>query len=400
MVAQRPSAPRDNKGTTASQKGKSPLGKIEKLVYGGEGLLRENGQAILVPFAAPGDDWQEGKLRESAAERIAPACPVFTRCGGCHYQHLPYPLQVEWKKEILRETLARLGHVDSPTIAARTGEPWRYRNRVQVHFNGRRLGFHAARSHSLVTVDRCPIASPAIERAMLALAEMAPSFLRTVELFSNEESTLVSVMDAAKPLRRSFFTELARAIPGADQSALDYPVGGDRFRVSYRAFFQVNRFLIEPLVSEAIAQADSMEAWDLYAGVGLMSIPLARRCERVTAVEVVSSAAHDLEMNAQRHGVRLNVVRGSTEDFLAAQTSAPRFVLADPPRAGLGKRVTDQLRRLRPARLTIVSCDPSTLARDLRALSDLYQLESLTLVDLFPQTFHIEAIARLISKSA
>jgi 23S rRNA (uracil1939-C5)-methyltransferase len=372
------------------------LAKIEKLVYGGDGLARVDGKVTFIPFSIPGEEWVDGQLATAASERIAARCPVFTKCGGCHYQHLPYAEQLTWKGTILRETLARLGGVEAPPVSVIEGDPWGYRNRVQVHFDGRRMGFHGPRSNAVVAVDECAVASPAIQHAMTVLRDAAPPFLKSVELFSNEESTLVSVVDSGKPLRKGFFDDLAKRIPGAGASHLEYPVGPDRFRVSYRAFFQVNRFLIEELVRLAVGVESGATAWDLYAGVGLMSIPLARQVDRVTAVEVVSSASHDLEMNAQRHGSRLNAVRGSTEDFLAAQTEAPELVLADPPRAGLGKRVTDHLLRLRPERITLVSCDPSTLARDLRELTRAYAIESVAMIDLFPQTFHIESVTRLI----
>ncbi len=373
------------------------MAKIEKLVYGGDGLARDNGQVTFVPYSLPGEEWRDGQLIEPSPDRQTARCPVFTRCGGCHYQHLTYDAQVGWKRQILVETLARLGGIAAPEVETVTGEPWGYRNRIQLHWEGRKMGFHAAGSHALVPVERCPIASPALERAMSALAAAAPSFLKSVELFTNEEVTLVSVIDSGRPLRKSFFTDLAGTVPGADQSSLEYLVGEDRFRVSYRAFFQVNRHLMAELIRLATAHAEGASAWDLYAGVGLLSVPLARRTGRVTAVEVVSSAAHDLELNAQRYGAGIAAVRSSTEDFLAVQTEAPDFVLADPPRAGLGKRVTDALLRLRPKELTIVSCDPSTLARDLRELQRGYSIASLTMIDLFPQTFHIESVVRLIS---
>jgi 23S rRNA (uracil1939-C5)-methyltransferase len=372
------------------------LATIEKLVYGGDGLARDDGRVTFVPYSLPGEVWEEGKLATPSPLRIEPRCPVFTRCGGCHYQHFDYAEQVRQKQAILSETLARLGRIEAPEMASIAGDAWGYRNRVQLHRDGRLLGFHATRSNQVVDIESCPIASPAINQAIGVLRAKLPTFVRSIELFTNEQETLVSIIESGKPLRKSFFGELARQIAGADRSSLDYRVGEDVFRVSYRAFFQVNRFLIGPLVDAAIAAAGSGSAWDLYAGVGLMSIPLARRLARVTAVEVVNSAAHDLEFNAQRSGARLDAVRSSTEDFLAAQTEAPEFVLADPPRAGLGKRVTDHLLRLLPERLTIVSCDPSTLARDLAQLSRSYRLEKITLVDLFPQTFHIESVAELV----
>jgi 23S rRNA (uracil1939-C5)-methyltransferase len=165
--------------------------------------------------------------------------------------------------------------------------------------------------------------------------------------------------------------------------------------VSPRSFFQVNRFLIEQLVEKALSAVTGATALDLYAGVGLFALPLTKRFASVTAVETGSSAARDLEVNAERAGVSITLELARVEDYLAKLVKTPDFVLADPPRAGLGKSVVKDLNRVAAPRLTIVSCDPATLARDIAALNR-YKIESLTLVDLFPQTYHLETIASLI----
>lgn len=164
--------------------------------------------------------------------------------------------------------------------------------------------------------------------------------------------------------------------------------------MSHDAFFQVNRFLIDPLVDAALAGAEGTRALDLYSGVGLFSLPLARRMAHVTAVENGKAAWHDLQFNAQQAGVTVEALQTSAEDFLAATQGPWDFVLADPPRAGLGKVVT-RLLALQPRLLTIVSCDPATLARDLAAFVPAYTIEHMALVDLFPQTYHLETIVRL-----
>ena len=217
-----------------------------------------------------------------------------------------------------------------------------------------------------------------------------PRFLRSLELFTNEDGVQLNILEKDQGIARSFFEWCAEAIPGYSSGALQY---GD-FRVSYGSFFQVNRFLIEQLVETALEAAGTGEtALDLYAGVGLFSRPLTERFATVTAVESGTSAVHDLEVNT---GGKVRAVRESVDQYLAGVTTAPDFVLADPPRAGLGKSVVEHLLRLRPQRLTLVACDPTTLARDLAALlNGGYSLRKMVLVDLFPQTFHIETVAHL-----
>jgi 23S rRNA (uracil1939-C5)-methyltransferase len=338
-----------------------------------------------------------------SAERQQPPCPYFGECGGCHYQHGQYDFQVAQKAAILREQLKRVGRIDyEGEIETLAGPPLGYRNRSQFHIENRRIGYFADSTHRLVAIDQCPISSPKINEAVSAIVRMLreprfPQFIRVVELFTDETSILLNVLDSARPVARRFFEWAAEEIAGLARGSLDYRVGGDVFQVSHNSFFQVNRFLLERLVPVGIGEAEGGSALDLYAGVGLFSLQLARRFQRVTAVESATSAIHDLKTNAARAGVAINAVHAAVERYLAEVTETPEFVLADPPRSGLGKRVTAELLRLAPPRLHIISCDPSTLARDLAALiARDYRIAKLIMVDLFPQTYHVEAIAQLI----
>jgi 23S rRNA (uracil1939-C5)-methyltransferase len=215
-----------------------------------------------------------------------------------------------------------------------------------------------------------------------------PRFVQSLEIFTNESDIQINVIEAEHPVARRFYDWCE------SKQAVDYQTTFGAFRVSSRSFFQVNRFLVEKLVDAALPQEGGESALDLYAGVGLFALPMAQRFRSVTAVESGSSAAHDLDFNASRAGLAVKMEQARVEDYLARLQATPEFVLADPPRAGLGKDVVGHLQRLAPPRVTIVSCDPATLARDLAGLSA-YRIESLTMVDLFPQTFHLETAARL-----
>jgi len=328
---------------------------------------------------------------------------LFTICGGCHYQHAPYEYQLARKVEILREQLQRVGKIKfEGEIDAISGPPLGYRNRAQFHVSfekgGGKIGYLAARSHELVPVEgECPVSSPRLNQA---LAEMRarlgdprfPRFVQAVEIFTNETDIQINVIESEHAVARRFYEWCE------SKQAINYQTSFGKFRVSSKSFFQVNRFLVEKLVEAAVPEQGGESALDLYAGVGLFALQMARRFRSVTAVETGSSAAHDLEFNASRAELAVKVEQARVEDYLerlqGASGTAPEFVLADPPRAGLGKDVVGHLQRLAPPRLTIVSCDPATLARDLAGLSS-YEIESLTMVDLFPQTYHLETIARL-----
>ena len=378
---------------------------VDKWVYGGEGLARIEGRVVLVPNVLPGESARidSGKdvhaslieVLTPAAERVTPACPLFTTCGGCHYQHAPYEYQLARKVEILREQLQRVGKINfEGEIEVISGPPLGYRNRAQFHIASGKIGYLAARSHELVPVEgECPVSSPRLNQA---LAEMRgrlsdprfPRFVQALEVFTNETDVQINVIESERAVARRFYEWCE------SKQAIDYTTAFGTFRVSSRSFFQVNRFLVEKLVEAALPEQGGESALDLYAGVGLFALPMARRFRSVTAVETGSSAAHDLEFNASRAELAVKVEQARVEDYLERLQVAPEFVLADPPRAGLGKDVVGHLERLAPPRMTIVSCDPATLARDLAGLSS-YDIESLTMVDLFPQTYHLETIARL-----
>lgn len=390
--------------------------RIEKWIYGGDGLSRAGGRVVLTPFVLPGEvavvetsSYKSGlltgkvtELRESSPHRVQAPCPHFGRCGGCQYQHAPYEYQLEQKVEILREVFRRVGKMEAPAeISVIGGEPWNYRNRGQFHIERGEIGLRAAASHRLVPVEQCPISSPKLNESLAALRDMMrdtrfPRFVQSVELFTNETETQLNVLETERPLARPFFAWCEERIPGASARTIDYRAAGEIFRVGHKSFFQVNRFLVDKLVEAAVPAEGGEAALDLYAGVGLFSLPLSRKFAKVTAVESGSGAVRDLEFNASRARFKVHTEQSPVDLFLETLTSAPDFVLADPPRAGLGKTVVRELLRLKPARLTIVACDPSTLARDLAPLlAGGYGLKKLALIDLFPQTYHIETIAEL-----
>jgi len=389
---------------------------IEKLVYGGDGLARLNGQVVLTPFVLPGEratvetlGQKPGlvrskvvELHEAASDRVDARCPYFARCGGCHYQHAGYEAQLGFKHAILAETLRRVGKIDPPReIPVIAADPWHYRNRAQFHIQGNEIGYLEAHSNRLCGIEQCPISSPRINQAITAMRQMLrdtrwPRFVRAVEVFTNEDQVQLNVLESARPVARRFFDWCAEAIPGFVPGALDYSAAGATYRVSGGSFFQVNRLLIDQMVEQALDHAAGESALDLFAGVGLFSLPLAKRFPKVTAVESGAGALRDLRFNADRAAVTIEAHQSTVDSFLLGLTAPPDYVLADPPRAGLGKIAVRELARLKPVSITIVACDPATLARDLAVMiAGGYKLDGLTMVDLFPQTYHIEAIARL-----
>ena len=391
--------------------------EIEKLVYGGDGLARLDGQVVLMPYVLPGEKvafrpqkMKAGLLKGTqveilrpSIERIKARCEYYTHCGGCHLQHTDYPFQITQKLSILRETLRRTAGLDyTEEIPAITGEPWAYRNRVQLHFKAGTCGFHMAESHAIQGISHCDISAPLLNEAIAKIQPAVkkqewPDFLRSLELFTNGKEIQVNVLESNRPVAARFFNWLKELIPAIAAGDIVYEAAGERFRISGGSFFQTNRFLVDALVNEVLGDERGEDAVDLYAGVGLFTLPIAKRFARVQAVERGATAMRDLQFNAETANLtNVTAERAPAEEFLRGLQTSPGWMVADPPRAGLGKEATAELLRLKPQRLTIVSCDPATLARDLKVLlAGGYAISRISLVDLFPQTYHFETVVRL-----
>ncbi|MGA7110662.1 MAG: 23S rRNA (uracil(1939)-C(5))-methyltransferase RlmD [Terracidiphilus sp.] len=417
------------------------LVQIEKPVYGGAFLARAEGKAVFVPLALPAEHVRirivEDKrgyataeveeLVEASPQRIVPGCRHFGTCGGCNYQHTSAATQLNFKQAILRETLDRAGVQAPAEIEVLAGEPWSYRNRIRLAFDAEgNPGYRGRRSHALVPIRECPITAPLLVSAALTFVQVvrqtAPNLHPAeIALFCNkDESALLATVflpHAGKirfeQVAQSFAErtpalkgiefllagqkgQQARAIAQWGAPSLAYRAAGFDYRVDHGSFFQVNRCLIDALVERVTGESSGKLAWDLYAGVGLFARKLADKFERVIAVESAPSATKALEQNLS--GTRAQAVKSETLDFLRRQSEGdrPDLIVVDPPRTGLGAETTAQLARIAASALVYVSCDPATLARDLRALtSSGYAIDSITLADLFPQTFHLETLVRL-----
>jgi 23S rRNA (uracil1939-C5)-methyltransferase len=423
---------------------------IEKLIYGGDGLAHTEDNTVFVPYVLPGEQVTAavrtrkkkllhaklGEVRQAAAARIVPNCGHFGVCGGCHYQHIEYAKQVEIKKEILRETLSRLGGIAwAGEIKEHTSEPYGYRNRAQWAFRDalpRAFGYFLPESAHILPIDSCPVLSPCLARAFgrlqdLARANSLPPGILEVEAFVDSEDAKLALNIAferfPKPAK-TLAEEMKAALPELetllllDQSKNRFDLTGPgyliqkagefSFRVSHLSFFQVNRFLIEDLMKTVLQDAKGGYALDLYSGVGFFTLPLAKTFGKVSSVDANLAATRDLRTNAEDAGIEIVTSTEHVEEFLKKQQETPDFVVLDPPRAGLGAETSARLANLGAPEIVYLSCDPSTLARDLAVLTgserkpvtevaptNRYEIKAIDLFDLFPQTFHIETLVRL-----
>jgi len=374
--------------------------RIDELAAGGDGVGRgPDGRVFFVPFTAPGDRVRVQvtqsrarfvrarveSLLEPGPQRADPVCPVFGSCGGCAWQHLTYAAQLAAKARILEDALRRIGRLAPPGPIAIAPSPsaYGYRSRTRVLVEAGRVGYRRRRSHVLCATTRCPVLLPALDEKLHELAQRPPRQDGEWELAWGDGQARAASL----------------AAPGRERVSLE--VAGERIGVSPGVFAQSNALLLPRLAARLLACAGTGgSALELYAGAGCFTLPLARRFERLVALEADPDAVRDLHANLRDAGIAHVDVLGETleraleRDALAPL--APEALVLDPPRAGLPEGAVEALARLAPARIVYLSCDPATLARDLALwLARGWALRSIEGFDLFPQTPHIEALALL-----
>lgn len=391
--------------------------------YLGSSLGRDaQGRVIFVPYSLPGERvrveiveshkrWARGKIQdiiEPSPLRVEPRCQHFKDCGGCHYQHFPYQLQLEAKADIVRSQLERIGRISDPPVVETVPSPtpWNSRNHMQFSLDPTdKLGFRAANSERVVPIKECHLPNlqigelwpslditslPGLERVAFRTGDQGE---RMIVLHSSDDPDVELEIDFPASVvwvRDHSYSVLA------GESFFLITILKRTFQVSAGSFFQVHTELASDLVNLVLKALDvepGNKILDLYSGVGLFSAFLAEAGAQVIAVEQSPWATADYEANLNEFDT-VEIYEASVETVLPSLRIHPDSVLVDPPRAGLGSAVTQAIIDLSPSKLVYVSCDPTTLARDGRALQDGgYNLLSVTPIDLFPQTFHIETIS-------
>ena len=426
------------------------------MIYGGDGLARMpadangKGKAAFVPFVLPGEKieaslrnekpgYAQAKLEKvvtPSPQRIEANCPYFQRCGGCNYQHTDYENQLAIKAEILKENLRRMGKIElSSKLQIHPSPPWNYRNRARFKIRTSpsfSLGYFKFASHELLPIEKCPISSPSINQAIAQLWELGrgglfPQGIDEIEIFADADDSqlLVEIYSETPSVAiEKFITELQRAVPqtagvvvfrslrsaapgselqmlaSSGAANLSYRTEKVSYQVSAGSFFQVNRHLTDELIRLVTDGHSGELALDLYAGVGLFSSILAKNFAQVIAVESSPISSADLRYNSP---LNAKAVRAATEQYLVKMKvqakmrgASADYIVVDPPRSGLGETLVQLLGDSKAPHITYVSCDPATLARDLRGLLAAgYEIEQAHFVDLFPQTFHIESVFHL-----
>ena len=391
---------------------------IHDLAHGGEAVGRHEGKAVFVGGAIPGErvrvsvvkeknNWARANLEEvleQSPSRVAPPCPHFVACGGCQWQYMAYAEQLKWKSSIVAGQLRHLGGILEPEIApiVPSKAPYGYRNRMTFHVENGRPGLYRRRSKQLVPISACLLLVPGLTELYGRLGDLAAVHEITIRMgvTTGERAVLIRgrVPEHAAGWKASVIRLAGRRFePVIGPPSIHERVGDAVFRITGPAFFQVNTDGAETLtelVRDALQPTGSDTLLDAYAGVGLFAATVGTSAGRVIAVESSGVALADLRHNLGEAGVANNeVVRGRFEE--AALGTSWSLAVCDPPRTGLGESGVSALVAGGPRRIAYVSCDPASLARDTRLLDvSGYRLMEATPVDLFPQTFHVETVAK------
>lgn len=376
---------------------------IERLLPGGVGLGHAEGLTLFVSLAAPGDevrvriDRVQGKVAFASIHeiikpspvRVEPPCPYFGRCGGCDFQQLTYESQLHAKVDIIQDCFQRIGKIPEPVeIKIHPSPEWQYRARAlwQTDADRKWLGYYVRGSREVCDVEYCAVLVPELQQTLESLRSTleTATIVRDIAAVAGDEGVSVD-----PPMANFEPREISRTI------------AGEHYHFSAKSFFQINHQLLPALIDEAIGSAKGNVAIDLYCGVGLFTLPLARRFTEVIGVEGNERATRFARANLE--SAQLNnaqVFTGDVGNWLRSHEheSTPDLLLLDPPRTGAENKVISGILALQPARIVYVSCDPATLARDLKKLlAGGYSLDTVTAFDMFPQTHHVETVVRLLA---
>ena len=379
---------------------------IERILPGGYALAHGEGKTLFVSLAAPGDvlrvriDRIRGTIAfasiieiiKPSELRIEPPCPYFGRCGGCDFQQLGYQTQLEAKVEIIRDCLRRIAKIDSPpeiSIQAAPNE-WHYRARAnwQLDRETKQIGYFEAGSHRVCDVEVCAVLHPRLEGVLEGI---------------RREIRAGAITELPRDVRAAVAEDgvsVAPALAGFETEDLSRSFAGETYWFNADSFFQVNPDLLESLLKYAIGDVKGELALDLYCGAGLFTLPLARRFSQVVALEVNAHATAFARRNLDSAKLsNVNIVTANVSEWLrqhAVSLTSVDFLLLDPPRTGAENAVIKGILDLHPKRISYVSCDPATLARDLKKLIAAgYSLDSIAAFDMFPQTHHVETVVLL-----
>ncbi|MBF0541277.1 MAG: class I SAM-dependent RNA methyltransferase [Nitrospirae bacterium] len=343
------------------------------------------------------------EIIDPSPDRIEPKCRVFNICGGCHYQHINYTRQIELKKEILKDCLNRIGHLEISTdINPLIGNQWGYRTKVQLKLSPEgQLGFYREGSRDIIPIDECPLATEPINIAITRISNIAPLIKKVKEISILSGKNLIALLKGDK-ITESTLEQFINigfdgvstdngSLKGAEFCTFEGSTGY-KYTVSPNGFYQTNWELNQRLIERVLGEADQAKnIIDVYGGAGNFAIPLSKFASKVLIVEENPHSKADAQRNIKIN--KLKNIKYISKSF--EKTKMPDhydLMILDPPRRGLTTAAVNAVKKIAPNKIIYISCNPATFARDILKLSDVYKMKSVDLVDMFPNTYHCEVI--------
>ncbi len=430
--------------------------RIDKIVYGGYGLCNYNGIKVFVPYGVPLDYVQLKikerkktyykatihKLIEPSPFRTTPPCQYFTVCGGCDLQHIKYENQLRIKQEFFIESLQRISKLNLKDLPAlSSSQPFHYRNKTQYPLSERplRIGFYQKFSHNVINIDQCLLHPPLFDKIRESLRKQLNKIKESIYNEKKHKGNLrhiiirqgmntnqvlvifVTRTHSINPLLYKFlpnlFPNIVSIIQNVNPERTNRILGKENiilygknyyqekildktFNISASAFFQVNVDQAKKMVNiikEYLVSAHRL--LDLYCGVGFFAIMLSELAKKVIGIEINADAIHDAQKNAQLNNINnIEFIASSVENVIQDYKDIDTIIL-DPPRKGCSEKLLTNIIRMRPEKIIYISCNPATFARDLVIFQKYrYRLDKYHLIDMFPQTYHVESIAKIVAQ--
>ena len=393
--------------------------EIEKLDHQGRGISKINGKVIFIPNAYIGEivevevindtkKYMEGKVTKyikTSNDRVKYNCPYYNECGGCNIAHINYEKQLEFKKNTVIDIFKRYANLDINPNICESEDKLQYRNKVVMHVKKGKMGIYQEDSHDLVPINKCLLLYKEINKTLRALSIGLENIdIETITIRCNDCNTIVKFRGKAKLLMDNvmFFIKNSildkRATTTLNENALVFKLGKYKFAVTIDSFFQVNTKQAINLynkIREYVEKENVNTALDLYCGTGTIGIYISDLCNRVIGVEVNKSSITCANYNKLLNKIdNIEFIEGDVSTVINNKMT-PDLIVVDPPRSGLDNKTISTIKEIRSKRIIYVSCNPMTLARDIKKLSEEYKLTDIELFDMFPNTHHIESVCLL-----
>ncbi len=392
--------------------------KIEKLDDFGRGICYIDNKVTFVPNTIPNDlveikitkefkNYNEGKLINiliPSKKRIEPKCPYFSKCGGCVLQNMNYKDTLEYKKQKVINIFKK-NKLEINPIVIENANYYNYRNKISLKVIDKKIGYYEPKSHSIVEIDSCLVASNSINKTIQLIKKMnIINGLVTIRCNKNDEILIIIESKDKLNIDVDSIKENIKLVGIVINNKLFYGedflyenINGIFYKISYDSFFQVNPYIASKIFDIIKENINSNETvLDIYSGVGTLSLTASTVAKKVIGIEIVENAVLNAIHNAKIN--KINNVDFLLNDATKAITKLNLFfdkVIVDPPRAGLTKTVIDTIKKIKPKEIIYVSCDPQTLVRDIKLLSDLYIINKFYIADMFSFSYHVESVCIL-----